>query len=133
MSPFLSPVNFGRQRQSVGRHLMQLRAVPLSLLLTGPESVHGGDKLVASEVAELVHGQVESVNSLIKLPVMFLNGGPILQPDIPPQTLLVLSELSQLSPGLGVGGVALAVLLLPGLTLLLYISVKIFQLKYFRL
>ena len=100
---------------------MQLRAVESSsLLLTGPESVHGGDKLVASEVAELVHGQVESVNSLIKLPVMFLNGGPILQPDIPPNTLLVLSELSQLSPGLGVGGVALAVLLLPGLTLLLY-------------
>ena len=82
---------------------------------------------MASEVAELVHGQVESVNSLIKLPVMFLNGGPILQPDIPPNTLLVLSELSQLSPGIGVGGVALAVLLLPGLTLLLYISVKIFQ------
>ena len=82
---------------------------------------------MASEVAELVHGQVESDNSLIKLPVMFLNGCSILQPDFPPQTLLVLTELSQLRPGLGVGGVALAVLLLPGLTLSENILVRIFQ------
>ena len=124
MSPFLSPVKAGRHRPSVGRH-QELGAVPLSSLWSGPESVHGGDKLVASEVAELVHGQMESVKSLIKLPVMFLNGCSILQPDFPPQTLLVLTQLSQLSPGLGVGGVALAVLLLPGLTLSENISVKI--------
>ena len=86
---------------------------------------------MAAEVAELVHGQMESVKSLndfkknvelfyfsealfhlIKLPVMFLNGCSILQPDFLP--LLVLTELSQLI--IGVGGVALTVLLLPGLT-----------------
>ena len=53
---------------------------------------------------------------LIKFPVMFLNGGFILSPDVHPETLL-LTELSQFSLGVGVGGEGLAVLLLPGLNM----------------
>ena len=51
---------------------------------------------------------------LFKLPVVFLNGGHILSPDVHPETL-ILTELPQYSLGVGVGWVGLAVLLLPGL------------------
>ena len=49
---------------------------------------------------------------LLKLPVMFLNEGFIFHPDVHPETLL-LTELTQTSLGVGVGGVTLSVLLLP--------------------
>ena len=49
---------------------------------------------------------------LLKLPVMFLNEGLIFHPDVHPETLL-LTELTQTSLGVEVGGVTLSVLLLP--------------------
>ena len=45
---------------------------------------------------------------------MFLNGGHVLSPDVPPDTL-VLPQLPQSGLAVGGGGVGLAVLLLPGL------------------
>ena len=59
---------------------------------------------------------------LIKLPVVFLNGGSVFHPDFQPETL-VLTELSQFSRSLGVGGVTLTVLQFPGLALAENISV----------
>ena len=51
---------------------------------------------------------------LIKLPVMFLDGGHILSPDVHPEGL-VLAELPQSTRGVGGGGEGLAVLQFPGL------------------
>ena len=60
--PLLSPVHTARQRPSVGRQQVARPVQPL--LLPGSVSVHGGDKLVAEEVAELIHGKFVRVNAL---------------------------------------------------------------------
>ena len=60
--PLLSPVNTAWQRPSVGGQ--EVAGAVHLLLWSGSVAVHGGDKLVAEQVAELIHGKCEGVKSL---------------------------------------------------------------------
>ena len=61
--PLLSPVHTVGQRPPVSGQ-QEAGAVHLLSLCSGPEAVHQGDKLVAEEVAELIHSECVSVKSL---------------------------------------------------------------------